>query len=746
MSVRKKFGTLFGRRSAAQGRSLFEAAVIGDLAKVKRLVDGGAYVNHCNVDGFTPLHASAQMGHEEVVKLLLENGGEPNTKNKNGQTCIGSAAHRGHHDVVDLLIQNGAEVNTRCESRSWNPLGYAVRHGHGKVVEVLIKAGADVQSKDGDDQSPLNAAAQRGNVEIVCCLVAAGADVESTDVKDRTPLNHAAAGGHRECLEELLKAGAKVETKNARKWTPLYSAVYTGDAEVVEILLRAGANANCRGPSRSALQEAVKRGHLGVVNILLAAGAKANEKTPDGPLVYEAARNHHLDIYRTLMLCSGPDVNAADKFGKKALQYLPLYGIVGYETLDKIGKMQKKLTLVTKEEMPNITHCPDMNFLHTIPGLGSIDFLNFLNPETSVYDDVETRITSATSDLLERLDLKRIKCGSVAEGTKVGLPDGIDYVFVLEKYAEKTIHVQDIGSGYKRCVKKVLMPPSIKENLITEGSHVFHGYYEGLLFEEIDKQAAQTLDLICAPHTLPAENNASTPLYFRWKDRSNESLAVNVYVDIVPAIQITGWPEDARESTWMMDKEELGQHGHQLVAKPPSRHSKLGKTYLPDVARKFWRTSFAELETLHISSLAPEVKNIFVTAKMIRNPDVCRIMIRDKMGMMHSVDKFISTYMLKTVFLHNVEVFFESGESFSKKVFKIYEELEKALSDTLLPSYWQPCINVLDQVRTDTAKAFEVAKIMKAFVGALYMRDGLQDPTAAAQPEAQYGYQVYQLD
>ena len=83
--------------------SLLEAAMDGNVSKVKKLLAKGSYMNAKNFDGKTPLHYAAEHGHLDVVQELVAKGAEVNAKNFDGKTPLDLAASEGHEDVVQAL-------------------------------------------------------------------------------------------------------------------------------------------------------------------------------------------------------------------------------------------------------------------------------------------------------------------------------------------------------------------------------------------------------------------------------------------------------------------------------------------------------------------------------------------------------------------------------------------------------------------------------------------------------------------
>ncbi len=89
--------------SSASAEPLHDAAEVGDIEQVTRLVTEGANVNAEDPDGLTPLHWAALKGHEGVAELLIAEGANVNAKDSEGLTPLHWAARQGHEGAAEVL-------------------------------------------------------------------------------------------------------------------------------------------------------------------------------------------------------------------------------------------------------------------------------------------------------------------------------------------------------------------------------------------------------------------------------------------------------------------------------------------------------------------------------------------------------------------------------------------------------------------------------------------------------------------
>ena len=219
---------------------LVGAAGAGDIAAIKRLIDGGASPNAKDQKGRSALLAAAAGGHDASAAALLRRGANVNAADSRGKTLLMGAADAGNEAVTKLLLRHGATVDT-LDGRGQTALTWAAWRGHGGVVDALLAVGAKPDLRGSDGDTALMGAAVNGYSLIAGRLLANGASVDGADKDGFTPLIRAAWNGHGETVAVLIEHGADINAESRDGKTALRLAHSNGYPDIVRMLREAGA-------------------------------------------------------------------------------------------------------------------------------------------------------------------------------------------------------------------------------------------------------------------------------------------------------------------------------------------------------------------------------------------------------------------------------------------------------------------------------------------------------------------------
>lgn len=187
-------------------RFIHRASYLGDLASVKRVIegeDGNLSLNLLCDYGWTPLFYAAYRGHRDVVGYLVGKKAWVNFSDSSGSTPLLEACYEGHVGVVKLLTAQGANVSHQ-DSRGMTALFWASFHGHYTLVCLLLKhprVDVDAATRVGD--RALHMACEHGHVSVTRLLLDAGADPMRLDSGGRNAMTVSRLAGRIFCTELL---------------------------------------------------------------------------------------------------------------------------------------------------------------------------------------------------------------------------------------------------------------------------------------------------------------------------------------------------------------------------------------------------------------------------------------------------------------------------------------------------------------------------------------------------------------
>lgn len=322
------------------GAALVEAARIGDIAEVERLIAADVDVDWQDEDGATALTVASGFCDADIVAHLLGAGAEIDLPGSYGETALMRASWCDAADITSLLLTNGAEVDWLTDFGE-TALMRASQSGQVEIVKLLLEAGAMVNRPNNGNFTALQYAISSDQVETVTILLDAGAEFtrpsgtfelslatewETFDLVRKagadpeaagiTPIMIAAFQGDAEKVRALLHADTAADPGPA-----LHYAVFSGDPAILSILLEAaGVQVDHNLFGWTALMHASQRGPAEMVSLLLDAGAAVDLK--GGVYIHTAlmyaSGEGHTEIVR-LLLAAGADPHLRNRYGETAL-------------------------------------------------------------------------------------------------------------------------------------------------------------------------------------------------------------------------------------------------------------------------------------------------------------------------------------------------------------------------------------------------------------------------------------------
>ena len=315
---------------------LLEAVTAGNVGTVEQLIDEEQSVNVKHpLDGYTPLHEAARMGHTDVVQVLLDAGADVYLQDKNHATALDIAFEKGYIEIAKILSNADGYINKRID----HVLESAVSNGNTELVKILTEKGLPYELINNSNTDVrditheksltfLHVAAANGYTEIAKLLVQAGAYVVAKNNDNKTPIDLAYEQGHvslAQMLEKTLKLREAAVTGNVEKVKELLAAgVLTGakDPTGATVLYRV-IEAYLKPPYSSASYPATE-GHIDIIRALIEAGAKVDSFTRWGrmheDLNFSSATPLHVaavagqpEIVR-LLIEAGKDINGYINF------------------------------------------------------------------------------------------------------------------------------------------------------------------------------------------------------------------------------------------------------------------------------------------------------------------------------------------------------------------------------------------------------------------------------------------------
>jgi ankyrin repeat protein len=194
----------------------------------------------------SPVADAAMRGEWAAVRALLEKGSDVNAAQGDGMTALHWAARAGEAPTTAMLLHAGANIRAMTRLGGYTPLLLASQMGHAPVIDLLLHAGADAKSATSNGATALMLAAASGQADAVTALLAAGADVNAKEpTRQETALMFATAANRLDVMKTLIRAGADV--KSATKIVDLKPQTNPEEEEFLRAQRGATAGAGAEG-------------------------------------------------------------------------------------------------------------------------------------------------------------------------------------------------------------------------------------------------------------------------------------------------------------------------------------------------------------------------------------------------------------------------------------------------------------------------------------------------------------------
>ena len=311
------------------------AAYRDDLEMANALIAAGANINLANREGATPMYLASQHGSAPMIAILLKAGADANAIGPGGETPLMLVARTGNLDAIRLLFDHHADVNAKDKQRGTTALMWATEQGHPEAVKLLVEHGASASA--ATDVDTRNARNNLANTVTQRLHSSFGVLGKRGPGNDGTPPPPEGAATPKPVASKLPNSEANTEDdvvaffrrpakKDGGGLTPLTYAARENCIECAKILVEAGADVNQQTfYGWTPLLVATQNRHYKLAQYFLEHGANPNTPNNGGwtPL-YLATDNRnieggdypvrapdmdHLDFMK-LLIAKGANVNA----------------------------------------------------------------------------------------------------------------------------------------------------------------------------------------------------------------------------------------------------------------------------------------------------------------------------------------------------------------------------------------------------------------------------------------------------
>jgi ankyrin repeat protein len=156
---------------------IFRAIELGDLARVKTLLEEGVKIDAVDDFGYSPLHTASFEHQDAILRYLIDKGADLNLPDrKNGSRLLHYAANLNQLAAAEAALAKGARLDVE-DGYGNQPLWNAVFNDKGRnarieMVKLFMAHGADPDHKNRSGRSPrdLVKIAKYDNLRAALCM------------------------------------------------------------------------------------------------------------------------------------------------------------------------------------------------------------------------------------------------------------------------------------------------------------------------------------------------------------------------------------------------------------------------------------------------------------------------------------------------------------------------------------------------------------------------------------------------
>jgi ankyrin repeat protein len=151
-------------RAALPALDAHEAIILGDTARLEKLLAEGFDANARSPDGFTPLALAAFFRNEPAFDRLLALTADLDARAENAQqvAAIHAAVAARSPRMVEKLLRAGADPNL-AQQAGTRPIHAGALHGDAAITGLLLLFGADPKVRDAQGRAAADFAREAGH-------------------------------------------------------------------------------------------------------------------------------------------------------------------------------------------------------------------------------------------------------------------------------------------------------------------------------------------------------------------------------------------------------------------------------------------------------------------------------------------------------------------------------------------------------------------------------------------------------